>query len=70
MSSNLAKKRITNQQPAQIRLVDQMEIKNRDDRHWFQEFLNSIFSSPDLDYSQFEYLESKRTRQQMERGIY
>jgi hypothetical protein len=49
-------------------LIHQIDIKNSEDRSWFWEFMTSILDSPDLDYSQFEQLESKRTRQQMERG--
>ncbi len=53
-----------------VALVDVMETRERDDRSWFWRFLDAICSSPDLDYSQFERLESKRTRQQMEREEY
>lgn len=50
----------------EIALVDQMDGKSSEDRSWFREFLCSIFSSPDLDYSQFIQLESKKTRHQIE----
>ncbi len=49
-------------------LVDQMDIKSSEDRSWFQEFWSAIVSSPDLDYSQFTQIESKKTRHQMEIG--
>lgn len=48
-----------------LALVDEMEIKDSEDRSWFRDFLNSIFSSPDMDYSQFERLEAKKTARQM-----
>ncbi len=46
-------------------LVETMEIRDRSDRSWFKNFLRALFSSPDLDLSQFERLEMKRTPQQM-----
>ena len=48
-----------------LALVEEMDIKNADDRSWFRDFLYSIFSSPDMDYSQFERLEAKKTPRQM-----
>lgn len=48
-----------------LALVEEMDIKNSDDRSWFRDFLHSIFSSPDMDYSQFERLEAKKTPNQM-----
>lgn len=53
-----------------LALVDTLETRDRSDRSWFKNFLNAVFSSPDLDLSQFERLEMKRTLQQMRRGIY
>lgn len=54
-----------------VMLVDVLDERHQDDRFWFWEFLHGIFSSPDLDYSQFERLEAKRTRQEMEHyGLY
>jgi hypothetical protein len=61
---------VVHMQVTPVRLVDVLDAPTRADRSWFRNFLNSILSSPDLDYSQFERLESKRTRQQMERGNY
>ena len=49
-----------------IQLVDCLDVKNKEDRSWFRDFLKAIFSSPDLDYSQFVQLESKKTRHQIE----
>lgn len=54
-----------------IALVNVLDTRSREERLWFWEFLHGIFSSPDLDYSQFENLEFKRTRQEMKRnGLY
>lgn len=50
----------------EVALVERMDGKSSEDRSWFREFLSSIFSSPDLDYSQFMQLESKKTRHQIE----
>jgi uncharacterized membrane protein len=66
--SNLALKKARRKQSTSLSLVEQIEIKNGDDKKWFRCFLNSILSSPDLDYSQFERLESKRTARQMRMG--
>ena len=65
--SNLAYERESHPPEESDLLVDQMDIKNGEDRSWFWDFLTSILESPDLDYSQFEKSESKRTRHQMER---
>lgn len=48
-----------------LALVDAMDVRDSKDRSWFRDFLHSIFSSPDLDYSQFEHLEAKKTARQM-----
>lgn len=53
-----------------LALVDTLETRDRADRSWFRSFLKAVFSSPDLDLSQFERLETKRTPQQMRRGMY
>ena len=66
--SNLALKKTPRKQSTSLSLVEHLEIKNRDDKKWFRSFLNSILSSPDLDYSQFERLESKRTARQTRTG--
>ena len=69
--TNLALKRKYERNEPTLQLVEEMDIKNKDDRKWFRNFLESIFSSPDLDYSQFERIEGRRSRQQMERdGLY
>lgn len=53
-----------------LALVEKMEIRDRSDRSWFKNFLRALFSSPDLDLSQFELLEMKRTPQQMRREYF
>ncbi|MGK4422352.1 hypothetical protein ACSLVQ_29300, partial [Klebsiella pneumoniae] len=54
--------------PHSLALVDALEIRDKStDRSWFRNFLHTLFSSPDLDLSQFERLETKRTPQQMRR---
>jgi hypothetical protein len=70
--NNLAFKKAMKSEAANapIALVDQMDIKNSEDRSWFWTLLTSIFNSPDMDYSQFEYLESKKTHHQMKRNIW
>ena len=50
----------------EVALVESMDRRDSEDRSWFREFLSSIFSSPDLDYSQFMQLESKKTRHQID----
>ena len=49
-------------------LLDHMDVKNNEDTPWFFEFLSSIFESPDMDYSQFQRMEAKKTRHQIERS--
>lgn len=54
-----------------VALVDELDGANEENRSWFWELLSSVFQSPDLDYSQFEKLEAKRTPQEMKRnGLY
>ena len=54
-----------------LALVDSLETRDDSDRSWFRSFLQAMFSSPDLDLSQFERLEMKRSPQQMRReGLY
>jgi hypothetical protein len=71
---NVAKKRERKKNEyvgASVALVNELDGRSREERSWFYEFLHGIFSSPDLDYSQFEYLETKRSRQEMIRnGLY
>lgn len=50
----------------EILLVDSMDQKNQEDRSWFRELLESILWSTDMDLSQFERLENKRSRHQIE----
>ena len=69
--TTLALKRKYQRNESTLQLVEEMDIQNKDDRKWFRNFLESIFSSPDFDYSQFERIEGRRSRQQMERdGLY
>jgi hypothetical protein len=68
---NLALKRTQEFAEPSIKLVEHIDIKKREDRSWFREFLDEIFSSPDMDYSRFVQLEMKRTPQEMRRnGLY
>ncbi|MER2513198.1 MAG: hypothetical protein ABTQ25_12425 [Nitrosomonas ureae] len=54
-----------------VALVNELDGGSDENRSWFRDFLDGIFSSPDLDYSQYEHLESKRTRQEMKHnGLY
>lgn len=72
--SNLAKKRERKKGEyvgRSIALVNELDGGSKEERAWFWDFLHGIFSSPDLDYSQFDYLESKRSPQEMRRnGLY
>jgi hypothetical protein len=72
MKNEARKQTPTPYRTSSIALVNTLEIRDRSDRSWFKNFLRSLFSSPDLDLSQFERLETKRTSQQMRReaGIY
>lgn len=51
---------------SEVALVETMDRRDSEDRSWFREFLSSIFNSPDLDYSQFMQLESKKTRHRID----
>lgn len=54
-----------------IALVDELDGATEENRSWFWDLLGSVFQSPDLDYSQFQQLEAKRTPQEMRRnGLY
>ena len=64
--SNLARKHQPVMSQAATTLQDHIDKRSSEDRSWFREFLNAIFSSPDLDYSKFEKLESKKTRPQVD----
>ncbi len=47
-----------------VLLVNELEGVRSENKSWFWSFLRGIFESPDLDYSQFEELERKRTQHQ------
>ena len=66
--SNLALKKTPKKRSTSLSLVEHLEVRSNEDKKWFRSFLNSILSSPDLDFSQFEHLESKRTARQMRMG--
>lgn len=72
--SNVAKKQKLNhesQNRKSLLLVNVLDFKSQEDRSWFWDFVSGIFQSPDLDYSQFEHIENRRTPQQMRRnGFY
>ena len=53
-------------------MLDELDSENRErDRSWFWDLLSSVLESPDLDYSQFVQIESKKTARQMRRnGFY
>ncbi len=68
---NTAYKRKNQKQTTAIKpllLVDILDSQGAESRSWFFEFLKNIFESPDYDLSQFERLENKRTRHQIELG--
>lgn len=50
-----------------MRLVKQIDGMPSTRRSWTKVFVQWLHSAPDLDYVQYQRLESKRTRQQMRR---
>lgn len=71
--SNLAKK-IESEERRERRENRQPELLvnslsgNKEDRRWYWDFLRSIFQSPDMDLSQFEHYENKRSPQSMRKN--
>ena len=70
--SNRAKKYSENRRaPNGLELLVNDLDGNKSERRWYWEYLKSILQSPDMDLSQFEQLENKRTPQGMKRnGLY
>ncbi len=48
-------------------VVENLSVRDSEDRRWFRDFLESIFHSPDLDYSQFLELERVKCRHEFQR---
>lgn len=71
--SNLAKKIIADEQERRREkrkpelLVNSID-GTKEERRWYWDFLKSIFQSSDMDLSQFEYLENKRSPQSMRKN--
>lgn len=70
MANTAYKRKDQNQATAinPLLLVDVLDGQGTESRSWFFDFLKNIFDSPDYDLSQFERLENKRTRHQIELG--
>lgn len=49
-------------------VASQLSKRDYNDRTWFRDFLDAIFRSPDLDYSQFMEIERVKTRHELERN--
>ncbi len=52
-------------------IVTELEIRDENDEPWFRNFLHDLLTAPDLDLSQFEELERKKTSQELrKKGLY